>query len=51
MGLLAEIGCDIAQGYHITRAVPAPEFVQWLAKSGFDYAKKPQVTRIGLISQ
>ncbi|MBI5040212.1 MAG: EAL domain-containing protein, partial [Gammaproteobacteria bacterium] len=51
MTLLAEIGCDIAQGYHITRAVPASEFAQWLAKSGFGYARKPQATSFRSINQ
>jgi len=44
MNLLGELGCDIAQGYHISRAVRADELVQWLTKSGFGYAKKPQIT-------
>ncbi len=46
MNLLGELGCDIAQGYHISRAVRADELVQWLTKSGFGYAKKPQITSL-----
>lgn len=50
MRLLADLGCDVAQGYHISRPVPAAEFEQWLGKSGFGYARKPQITSLGLIS-
>jgi diguanylate cyclase len=27
---LAELGCDVAQGYAIARPMPAAEFVEWL---------------------
>jgi EAL domain-containing protein (putative c-di-GMP-specific phosphodiesterase class I) len=30
MDVLAELGCDIGQGYHIGRPVEAPEFEAWL---------------------
>ncbi len=42
MSLLAELGCDIAQGFHIARPLPAADFAQWLAKSDFGYGMKPQ---------
>lgn len=29
-GMLALLGCDFAQGYHISQPVPAPEFERWL---------------------
>ena len=29
--LLSEIGCDILQGYHIARPLPADKFVEWQA--------------------
>jgi len=29
--LLADLGCDEAQGYHFSRPVPAPDLVDWLA--------------------
>jgi len=29
MALLSEMGCDIAQGYHIAKSMPADELVQW----------------------
>ncbi len=44
MNLLGELGCDIAQGYYISRAVTAAELVRWLTRSDFGYAKKPQIT-------
>lgn len=28
---LRELGCDIAQGYHISRPIPAPELHRWLS--------------------
>ena len=31
---LAELGCNIAQGFHIGRPVPPQEFAQWLADRG-----------------
>ncbi len=31
--LLARLGCDIAQGYYISRPVPAEEFERWLLES------------------
>ena len=30
---LARLGCDAAQGYHLTRPIPAPELTDWLAAS------------------
>ncbi|MBC7550513.1 MAG: EAL domain-containing protein, partial [Cellulomonas sp.] len=30
--LLALWGCDMAQGYHISRPLPAAEFSAWLAR-------------------
>ena len=32
--LLCGLGCDIAQGYFISRPAPAPEFAEWYKKSG-----------------
>ncbi len=32
--LLCDLGCDVAQGYFISRPVPAPEFAEWYKKSG-----------------
>jgi len=33
--LLATLGCDTAQGYLISRPLPAPEFKRWMAESGW----------------
>jgi len=32
---LQKLGCDIAQGYYISRPVPAEELVRWLANNNF----------------
>ena len=32
LDLLARLGCDLAQGYHISRPLPAPEFQEWLGR-------------------
>jgi EAL domain-containing protein (putative c-di-GMP-specific phosphodiesterase class I) len=34
MNQLAELGCNIAQGFHISRPVPPQEFAEWLAERG-----------------
>ncbi len=31
--LLARLGCDVAQGYYISRPIPAEEFERWLLES------------------
>jgi diguanylate cyclase (GGDEF)-like protein len=31
MNRLTELGCDVAQGYHISRPLPAERFEQWMA--------------------
>jgi EAL domain-containing protein (putative c-di-GMP-specific phosphodiesterase class I) len=38
MNTLAEFGCDIVQGYHLARPLPAPEFLTWFAA----HAPEPQ---------
>jgi len=34
-GLLERFGCDIAQGFHIARPMPAEELERWLRTSGY----------------
>jgi len=36
---LYELGCDEAQGYYMSRPLPAPEMTQWLNKSEWRLAK------------
>ena len=37
LGMLAELGCDVAQGYHYSRPLTAPALQNWLAaRSGGD---------------
>jgi EAL domain-containing protein (putative c-di-GMP-specific phosphodiesterase class I) len=31
LAALREWGCDVAQGYHIARPMPAENFLDWLA--------------------
>ena len=28
---LGELGCDVAQGYHVSRPLPAESFERWMA--------------------
>jgi EAL domain-containing protein (putative c-di-GMP-specific phosphodiesterase class I) len=34
MSELTDLGCNIAQGFHLSRPLPAHEFDQWLAERG-----------------
>jgi diguanylate cyclase (GGDEF)-like protein len=34
MNELAELGCNVAQGFHLSRPLPAPEFSDWLVERG-----------------
>ena len=33
MNELAELGCNVAQGFHLSRPLPPEEFAEWLAGS------------------
>ncbi|HZQ35897.1 MAG TPA: EAL domain-containing protein, partial [Dehalococcoidia bacterium] len=33
---LAALGCDLAQGYHVSRPLPADELESWLSEHGYD---------------
>ena len=35
---LAEHKCEMAQGYHLSRPIPADELREWVFNSGYDYA-------------
>jgi diguanylate cyclase (GGDEF)-like protein len=36
---LVELGCDVAQGYYMSRPLPAPEMTQWLQESEWGLGK------------
>jgi diguanylate cyclase (GGDEF)-like protein len=38
LATVIELGCDVAQGYHFTRPLPADELVAWLANSPWQTA-------------
>ncbi len=38
---LAELGCDLAQGYYISRPIPAAAFMKWLIDSSWGIACVP----------
>jgi diguanylate cyclase (GGDEF)-like protein len=40
LNTLAELGCTYAQGYHISKAMPAEKFHKWLEKYQTDTSKK-----------
>jgi EAL domain-containing protein (putative c-di-GMP-specific phosphodiesterase class I) len=31
MNELAELGCNVAQGFHLSRPLPSDEFAEWIA--------------------
>jgi sensor c-di-GMP phosphodiesterase-like protein len=31
--VLADLGCDIAQGWAVARAMPVGDFLQWLSRT------------------
>jgi len=37
---LQELGCDIAQGYYISRPIPFPQFVNWMKSNQANKAKQ-----------
>ena len=43
--LLRDLGCDLAQGYFISRPLPADRFEQWLRESTWGARGTPQIAR------
>jgi len=43
MAYLASVGCDVAQGFHVSRPLPADEFARWLARQP---AERPAVAAV-----
>ena len=33
--MLGELGCDLAQGYWISKPVPGPKLIEWLVETGW----------------
>jgi diguanylate cyclase (GGDEF)-like protein len=44
---LTSLGCDLAQGYHLSRPLAAPEFDHWLAQTPRDGAPTVKTTPAG----
>jgi len=44
LALLGKIGCDLAQGYHICRPIPADELVAWFAMTDWTIGRPPPIT-------
>jgi diguanylate cyclase (GGDEF)-like protein len=45
LSALTEIGCDVGQGYHMSRPVPADELTGWLASS--EWGLGPPALKVG----
>jgi diguanylate cyclase (GGDEF)-like protein len=45
LAYLASIGCDIAQGYHISRPLPGDQFAEWLDRHAIEHANSPARSR------
>ncbi len=43
---LAELGCDMIQGYHISRALPHDRFVHWVTEHNRTWSEVPSVLTI-----
>jgi EAL domain-containing protein (putative c-di-GMP-specific phosphodiesterase class I) len=43
---LQQMGCDLAQGYHISRPMPAHDFFTWLAQYRAAVSHAASVTRL-----
>jgi EAL domain-containing protein (putative c-di-GMP-specific phosphodiesterase class I) len=37
-GILKELGCDMAQGYYVSRPMPGADFPRWVAESPWGLA-------------
>lgn len=42
---LAELGCDVGQGYWMCRPKPGPDLTEWLATSGYGIVRRRQASR------
>jgi diguanylate cyclase (GGDEF)-like protein len=40
--LLARLGCDLIQGYYVSKPLPAREFTEWMRARGADQAPLPE---------
>jgi diguanylate cyclase (GGDEF)-like protein len=47
---LAEIGCDLAQGYYLSRPLPHTEVPAWLLEHDLEWRRQPVRRRLELVS-
>jgi predicted signal transduction protein with EAL and GGDEF domain len=50
MDMLVEYGCDVAQGYHISRPMPGHELSDWLDSSPFGLPRRLPVDRPAVVA-
>jgi diguanylate cyclase (GGDEF)-like protein len=44
---LAKLGCDLAQGYHISRPIPAADFARWIGQPEVPAIARPEAPAAG----
>jgi EAL domain-containing protein (putative c-di-GMP-specific phosphodiesterase class I) len=42
---LGDLGCDVIQGYHLCRPLPAADLTAWLGASGWAVGEEERPTR------
>ena len=45
--LLTALGCDVVQGFFVSRPIPYDELIQWLSKSAWSAKQRPGASATG----